>query len=121
LIMKNKNKFILIALLIVALASVASTSPNIDCSYSNYNGSFTFEEMNFKERNFDMCLRKFEEFKKQNKQDTILYRLCKKNLFKFWNWGKYFSQKKFKLPYIAWQKINLRRGVLTAKSGFQDF
>ena len=94
---------------------------NADCSYSNYSGTFTFEEMDFELRNLDMCLRKFKEFKKNNTPDSSLYRLCKKNYWQFWNYGSYLFDKKFKLPYMPWSEIKKRRGPLILHSGFQDF
>ena len=112
---------IIIVVGIVVVANAISLARNINCNYSNYNGSFTFEEMNFNARNFEMCERKFSEFKKQNNTDTALYRLCRKNIFEFWNWGNYLLRKKFTLPYMSWQEIASRRSMLTAKSGFQDF
>lgn len=103
------------------ITNVISTILNtIDCRYSNYSGTFTFQEVNSKERNFDMCLRNFFEFKKQNKTDTVLYRLCEKHLWQFWNWGTYLKSN-FRLPYKPWPEIESRRGPVTAKSGFQDF
>ena len=124
-------KYALIAILIiVVILLVSNTRPakavfqaqgNSDCRYSNYNGSFTFEEMQFQSRDFAMCLRKFQEFKKQNNKDTILYRLCKTDVLKFWRYGDYLSEEKFKLPYMSWKEIEARRGALTNKSAFQDF
>ena len=114
-------KTVTILVLIVVGANAASLVRNINCTYSNYNGSFTFEERNFKERNFDMCEAKFSEFKKQNNTDTVLYRLCRQNIFKFWNWGNYILRGKFNLPYTSWQQVKSRRGTITARSGFQDF
>ena len=80
-----------------------------------------FQEMGFKSRDFQMCLRKFNEFKKQNSTDTVLYRLCKNNYLKFWKYHNYFFTDKFRLPYMNWSEIEARRGPLTNKSGFQDF
>jgi hypothetical protein len=118
--MKAKKSVVFIILIAIVAVNALFVSRNIDCSYSNSAGTFTFEEMNLKQRNFDMCKRKFAEFKKQN-ADTILYRLCKKNFLKFWNWSTYFFQEKFKLPYKSWKEIAERRGKVSAKSGFQDF
>ena len=112
---------VILVLVIVIVANAVSLARNVNCNYSNYNGSFTFEEMNFHERNFDMCERKFSEFKKQSNADTALFRLCRKNIFKFWNWGNYMLREKFNLPYMSWQEIKSRRGMLAARSGFQDF
>jgi hypothetical protein len=119
--MKKKKTIMFLVLIIVIVTNVATMATySLDCSYSNDNGSFTFEEMNSKERNFDMCRRKFEEFKKQG-SDTILYRLCEKNVLRFWNWGNYLFQEKFKLPYRSWKEIEMRRGAIVSKTGFQDF
>lgn len=117
--MKNKSTIIII-IIVIAVVNVAMMGRNIDCSYSNSSGSFTFEEMNFKERNFDMCQRVLTEFKKEN-SDTVLYRLCSKNFLAFWNWGAYLYQKKFRLPYTSWAEIKAKRGPVRNKSGFQDF
>lgn len=120
--MKGTWISILVILGLLVVANAASmTIKNIDCTYSNDSGTFTFEEKNFNERTFDMCLRKFEEYKKQAQKDTVLYRLCEKNIFKFWNWGTYLFAEKFQLPYKSWKEIEARRGTLLAKSGFQDF
>jgi len=120
--MNNKIYLVLIAAITIIIINIGSTAlHNIDCKYSNYNGSFTFEEMNSKERNFDMATYKFMEFKKLKQGDTVLYRLCKINLLEFWNWGSYLFEEKFRLPYTSWSEIEARRGPVTLRSGFQDF
>ena len=106
-------------IIMLALANLFSQEHN--CSYSNYNGSFTFEERNFQSRDFMMCLKKFDEFKKANQQDTILYRICPKNTLHFWDYSDYLLKEKYKLPYMDWIEISARRGKLENKSGFQDF
>jgi len=92
-----------------------------DCTYSNFSGSFTFWEMNFKERDFQMCKRRFEAYKTVNKVDTVLYRLCARNYWKFWNYKSYLFSEKFKLPFISWKEVEQRRGPVELKTGFQDF
>jgi len=92
-----------------------------DCNFSNVDGSFTFAEMNFKERNFEKCQRKFLEFKKRQLGDTILYRLCPMNIFHFWDYGEYLFSQKYRVPYKPWREIDTKRGPITNKSGFQDF
>src|ERR1700730_3315717 len=124
-------KKVLTILLIIGIILVLSNSraaktalqsnDSGDCSYSNYNGSFTFHEVEFKSRDFGMCLRKFQEFKKQNHTDTVLYRLCKSNYLKFWKYNYYLFDEKFRLQYMPWEEINARRGTLINKSTFQDF
>ena len=110
---------ILFFLAVVVLSNVLSQ--NHDCSYSNYNGTFTFEERNFQSRDFMMCLKKFDEFKKTNNSDTILYRICEKKGSHFWNYADYLFKEKYKLPYMDWKEIETRRGKLENKTGFQDF
>lgn len=118
--MKSTTNFLIVLVILLVGLNLAGMTRDIDCSYSNASGTFTFGEMNFKERNFDMCKRTFAEFKKQN-SDTILYRLCRTNLLEFWNWGNYLFREKFRLPYRPWKKIELKRASIKAKSGFQDF
>lgn len=122
----SKSAVILLSLL--ALLVLVNVPPltflldHKDCRYANGDGSFTFDEMSFKERNFRVCAQKFEAYKNTHKQqDTVLYRLCPKNYWQFWNWGTYLFQDKFQLPYRAWEHIQSIRGPVTAKSGFQDF
>lgn len=109
----------IVAILIILIISNIFSQP--DCRYTNFSGSFTFEEMNFKERNFRMCKDKFEAFKNRNKVDTVLYRLCAKNYFKFWNYRSYFFSEQFRLPFMRWKQVEERRGAVINKSGFQDF
>jgi hypothetical protein len=92
-----------------------------DCEYSNFNGTFTFDEVNFAIRDFDMCMRKFDDFKQVDKSDTILYRLSEINYLQFWNYGDYLFRKKYRLPYMSWEVIKQRRGRVENKTGFQDF
>ena len=110
----------MIALLVIVIASNVF-SQNHDCSYTNYTGSFTFEERNFNSRDFMMCLKKFNEFKSTNNPDTILYRICGKSGLHFWNYADYLFKEKYKLPFIEWNEVKMRRGNLMNKTGFQDF
>src|SRR5688500_13574238 len=93
----------LVVIFIIIIASNIFSRP--DCRYSNFSGSFTFQEINFNDRNFRMCKDKFEVFKAKNKVDTVLYRLCAKNYFKFWNYNSYFFSEKFKLPFLPWADV----------------
>lgn len=106
---------------IVIASIIGLFTPKQDMRYSNFNGSFTFEEMNFFERHFEYCTNKFEKFKEDHHTDTILYRLDKIDLTKVWQYGRYIFEKRYHLPYMDWEEINKRRGVLENKSGFQDF
>jgi hypothetical protein len=112
-------KIIVAFLIILVILNFISPEPN--CSYSNYMGSFTYQEMNFKERNFRNCQSKFGLYKKENNSDTILYRLCPKKIWQVWNYSRYIFSEKYKLPYVSWDRIQVRRGVVTNKTGYQDF
>lgn len=111
-------KAFVVIFLILIIANIFSQP---DCRYSNFSGAFTFEEMNFKERNFQMCKGKFELFKSENKVDTVLFRLYGKNYWKFWNYRSYLFSEKFRLPFISWEEVQQRRGAVNYKTGFQDF
>lgn len=111
----------IIVVLLVLFVLLNLFSPESDCSYSNYTGSFTFAEMNFKERNFRNCEHKFSLFKKENHYDTALYRLCPKRFWQVWNYWRYIFSDKYKLRYLEWDHVQLRRGVTSNKTGFQDF
>lgn len=113
------KKTILVLLILIILINVISPGP--DCRYTTYSGSFTFIEDNYKQRNFEMCMAKFTEFKKENVADSILYRLTSKDYRKFWNYSAYFFSDKFDLPFISWDSVAARRGIVSNKSGFQDF
>lgn len=113
------KKIIVVLLGLFVLLNLFTPEP--DCSYSNYTGSFTFAEMNFKERNFRNCEAKFGIFKRQYRTDTVLYRLRSKDLWQFWNYRRYLCSDKYRLPYIEWSDVQLRRGVTSNKTGFQDF
>ncbi|MEO9144479.1 MAG: hypothetical protein ABI237_02890 [Ginsengibacter sp.] len=84
-----------------------------DYRYSNNDGSFTYEEFQFQERDFKMGWGGFLYFKENCKcSDTILYRLNRNNPFKFWRYGDYIFKKKYHLPYQSWVKIKVRRGPI---------
>lgn len=81
-----------------------------DYRYSNIDGWFTYEEFQFKGRDFKMGQRRFEDFKEQCKcGDTILYKLNKNNFLKFWRYSDYLFRKKYHLPYQEWSIIEARR------------
>ena len=92
-----------------------------DCRYSNSSGSFTFAETNFGGYDYNLCLNRFTEYKKQFKADTVLYRLNSINPLRFWNFREYLFEHKYHLPYKSWETIENIRGPIRNKSGFQDF
>ena len=108
-------------LLIVNIPPIKWLGGNGDCQYATADGSFTFEEMNFNSRDYDMGMRRFQHFKLQQPKDTILYRLCPMNILYVWKYGDYIFSSKYRLPYKSWNEIEKRRGPLGNKTGFQDF
>ena len=121
----KKTSIIVIA--IIGLVLITNVPPlklilgSDDCRYSNYNGSFTFAETNFGGYDYDLCINRFTEYKKQRFTDITLYRLTPMNPLCFWKYGDYLFSGKYRLPYKPWQEIYNRRGPLGNKSGFQDF
>jgi hypothetical protein len=113
------KKFAVIVILIVLLSNFLPLENNV--SYSNADGSFTFEEMNFKGRDYSMCFRKFDSYKKEHHDNTVLYRITPILPWKFWHWKSYLFQDKYKLPFKSWNEISASRGVVENKSGYQDF
>jgi hypothetical protein len=114
----------MLSILVVVLAIVVFTNifgRQPDCAYSTYDGAFTFEERNDKSRDFKMCQVRFDSYKKQHPDDTVLYRICKKRGLRFWDYSDYVFRDQFKLPYMNWKEIDSRRGNVTNRSGFQDF
>jgi hypothetical protein len=92
-----------------------------DCQYSNADGSFTYDEMSFNDRDFAMGIRRFDDFKVLHPGDTILYRLCPRNPLYIWKYGDYLFSKKYRLPYRSWKEIESARGYIVHRSNFQDF
>ena len=92
-----------------------------DYQYSNYNGSFTFQEIQFKGDDFDLCMYRFNNLKKTGEiSDTVLYRLNRNNPFKFWRYADYLLKAKYHLPYQPWDEIKKRRGPVDHLDA-QDF
>ena len=92
-----------------------------DLLYSNANGMFTFDEVNYANRNYQLCLNNFRVFKLINKKDTILYRLTSKNPIKVWRWADYLFNKKYKLPYKLFKEVEKIRGAVENKTAWQAF
>ena len=92
-----------------------------DCRYSTDDGAFTFVEANLNGRDLVMCNRKFEDFKIEHPNNSVLYRLCAINGLCFWKYGDYLFSKKYRMPYKSWEDIDRRRGELVVHSEFQDF
>ena len=92
-----------------------------DCKYCNKTGTFTFQEMNFGGYDYGLCKNRFAEYKRQRGIDTILYRATSMNPLCFWKYGDYLFEQKYRLPYMSWKEVELIRGPIRNKSGFQDF
>lgn len=82
--------------------------------YTNYSGSFTVSEKPFKvDRRYPQVIKGFHAFKddkKPNSKDTILYRLFWRNPLAFWRWRGYFTEERYKLPYMDFDEVKKRRG-----------
>ena len=90
--------------------------------YSNINGSLTYVE--FKAHDIKGMYRSLSSYKTHfpNANDTIMYRLYKRNLLCFWRWGEYIYDQRYKLPYKRWTEIRKRRGYdLEYSNNWQDF
>ncbi len=80
-----------------------------DCQFSNSDGSFTYEEMNFKGSDFARGKALFADFKEKKLGDTVLYRLCPMSVLHFWDYGFYLFLEKYRVPYKDWEEIAARR------------
>lgn len=92
-----------------------------DIRYSNFNGTFTFGEVNSTGRDYTLCLRNFQAFKAVHSNDTTLYRVTPMNILAFWRWGHYISEKKYKLQFRSWKEIEALRGSINNKTNWQAF
>lgn len=121
----SKTGITLIAILGLVVASnippLSILMESDDCKYSNSSGSFTFAETNFGGYDYDLCVNRFTEYKRQFKSDTVLYRLTSIKPLRFWNFREYLFDQKYHLPYRSWESIDRIRGPIRNKSGFQDF
>lgn len=115
--------FVIILVLIVVtnLPPVKWLAGEEDIMYSNATGTFTFDELNYTGRNYQLCIDNFEAFKRIDKKDTVLYRISSKNVFKVWRWSDYLFKGKYTLPYKSWQEIESQRGPVQNKTAFQNF
>ena len=55
--------------------------------------------------------------------DTVVYRLFVINLLKFWRWGEYIFDWRYRLSYTDWEAIKKKRGFgyLKNEKGCMDF
>lgn len=119
--MKKIFFFIVIAIIIINLPPVKWSFGREDILYSNANGTFTYNEVNYTGRNFELCMDNFNAFKSKNINDTVLYRVTPINILKVWRWADYLTKEKYKLKYKSWEEIEAKRGPITNKSNWQAF
>lgn len=121
----NKHGYSIVALvtllILVNIPACRLFRGGDDCQYSNASGSFTFGETNIEGYDYHLCVNRFNDFKKKNNNDTILFRLTPMNLLCFWKYGEYIFDNKYHLPFKSWQSIENIRGTITNKTGYQDF
>ncbi|MCS3801060.1 hypothetical protein [Niastella sp. OAS944] len=118
------KKVIILIIIVVVLSNLPPlkwiVGPD-DILYSNASGSFTFNELNYAGRNYQLCIVNFEAFKSVHKEDTLLFRITPINIFKFWRWNEYLTNDKYKLHYKSWKEIETKRGPLVNKTNWQAF
>lgn len=72
-------------------------------TYSTAGGTYQAEQVPLKGPTFDDLVDKsFENYKQLNPTsgDTVLHRTFKKNILEFWNWGLFFTDERYALPYL---------------------
>ena len=101
--------------------------------YSNISGTFTVIEVPrqgivYKEpptKNFILDKAFLEGCKAPRipQSDTIVYRLFAINPLKFWRWGEYIFDWRYRLPYTDWEAIKKKRGFgyLKISKGCMEF
>lgn len=134
----NKKKLIKITAISILFISMVNIPPlsfpfiildRDDCQYSNGDGTFTFSEFTFKGKDFLTGQYLFNAFKESVRNndsgyvgcDTTLYRIKKKEFYKFWHYGAYFFDEKYRVPYKDWDKISKKRVPLEVPQKYVDF
>lgn len=98
-----------IAIVIVVIVLILNLTPisyllKEDYSYSNADGSYTFNEEGGAGFNFDMAKQRYKWFLQEHpeklKEDTKLYRTFTIKPWRVWQWWDYaFQHDRFSLPY----------------------
>ena len=75
----------------------------INYTYSTAHGEFKMWEDEMKGPHFKDMDTIFKSFREcyPTSPDTIVYRTFKKNIWEFWNWGHFFTNERYKLPYLS--------------------
>ncbi|MBK9958066.1 MAG: hypothetical protein IPP11_05655 [Chitinophagaceae bacterium] len=100
--------------------------------YSNISGTYTKMENPFQGRIFGKYYKDAFILKKRNaygcvttlQSDTIVYRLFAINPLKFWRWGEYIFDWRYRcVPYTDWEAIKKKRGFgyLKISKGCMEF
>ncbi len=99
--------------------------------YSNISGTYTSSETPKKGRvykrppggKFILNRPNFYGCKDMPQSDTIVYRLFDINPLKFWRWGEYIFNWRYRLPYANWELIKQKRetGSLKNYKGCKQF
>lgn len=101
--------------------------------YSNISGTYTVMEIpiqgrvykEFSTKYFILDKSALEECKIPHipQSDTIVYRLFAINPLKFWRWGEYIFDWRYRLPYTDWEAIKKKRGFgyLKISKGCMEF
>jgi hypothetical protein len=99
--------------------------------YSNISGTFTALEVPMQGRLFkkppkgEFILNRpnFYGCRAMPQGDTVVYRLFYINPLKFWRWGEYTFDWRYRLPYSNWKNIEKQRGFgyLKVSKGCMEF
>ncbi|MFC4263275.1 hypothetical protein ACFOWM_10325 [Ferruginibacter yonginensis] len=100
--------------------------------YSNISGTFTMMENSIQGRLFkkppngEFILNRpnFYGCNLMPQSDTVVYRLFAINPLKFWRWGEYIFDWRYRLPYTDWDAIVKKRGfgyLKVSQKGCMEF
>lgn len=91
--------------------------------YSNFYGSFTFQENLFKNTSYEQCCGVYDDFlsTRPNVSDKKLYRLFKINPFAIWRWRQYIFEDRYHIPWLDWEKVVEKRGEILNSTPYMDF
>ena len=126
---RNKKTITILVLIFIIMSNLPPVQSLYDLSfdedlyrYSNCDGSVTFQEIYFKNRDYTIAELLYSDYiKKHNEADCKFYRLFKINPLAFWRWRYYLFDKRYRLEYKNWNDILIIRGDIKSKSGYQDF
>lgn len=122
-IIKRKKTVILIVLAFILVANwplVKNVTGLNDgyYRYSNQSGTYTALETPIQNRMYKkppggrwiINAPNWYSCKAMPQTDTVVYRLFKINPLKFWRWGEYIFDWRYRMPYENWEEIEKRRG-----------